>query len=55
MINTPCPEPECKDGKLLINNAYAPNPFKAEEEPCDVCEGSGFIVIQDQIGSSLEK
>ncbi len=40
----PCPDPECVNGIILVSNAYNPDPLAAEEQPCDTCNGSGFLV-----------
>lgn len=41
---TPCPDPECKEGRILVFNIYNPDPRKGEWEVCDVCRGSGVVV-----------
>ena len=42
--SVPCPDPECVDGIILVHNAYSTDPLKAEEQPCDTCNGRGFLV-----------
>lgn len=39
-----CPDPECEDGKIVVYNAYSENPLKGEEQDCDLCQGTGFIL-----------
>ena len=43
----PCPDPECVDGVILVNNAYSDNPLVPEEQSCDRCGGRGFLVSED--------
>ena len=40
----PCPDPQCVDGKILVHNAYAPDPRTPEVQECDTCGGHGFLV-----------
>ena len=40
----PCPDPECVNGIILVHNAYSETPLIPEEQTCDVCGGSGFLV-----------
>ena len=42
----PCPDPACVDGVILVYNAYSEDPTKPEEQPCDLCQTSGFVVTQ---------
>lgn len=42
--SSPCPDPECIDGKILVYNAYSADPLKPEVQPCDICNGTGFLV-----------
>lgn len=45
----PCTEPLCRNGKIVVHNAYAEDPLKGEEQTCDVCQGLGFVVFKDKI------
>jgi len=44
-VCVPCPIPECKDGYVLVYNAYNKDPLKGEKEPCSFCIGKGFVLI----------
>lgn len=45
----PCANPECKDGKITVFNAYNPDPLKPETEHCALCLGRGFIFSGDLV------
>lgn len=47
--SVPCPDPDCVDGKILVNNVYSANPLIPEEQPCDICDGTGFVVSQHKL------
>lgn len=40
-----CPDPKCHVGKIIVHNAYDPNPLVGKEQPCDRCNGKGFLVL----------
>ena len=42
--SVPCPDSECVNGIILVNNAYSSDPLKPEEQPCDTCGGKAFLV-----------
>ncbi len=44
----PCPDPKCFVGKIIVHNAYDPNPLVGKEQPCDRCNGKGFLVLHDE-------
>ncbi len=44
----PCPDPKCHVGKIIVHNAYDPNPLVGKEQPCDRCNGKGFLVLHDE-------
>jgi hypothetical protein len=43
---TPCPDPECVDGMILVHNAYSEDPLKPEAQICDTCGGRGFLMCE---------
>ena len=45
-VRCPCPDPECKEGRILVFNIYSANPFQGEWEICDTCEGRGYVVVR---------
>jgi hypothetical protein len=42
--SSPCPDPGCLDGKILVYNAYSAEPLKPEVQTCDICNGTGYLV-----------
>ena len=42
----PCPDLYCIDGRIVVHNAYSDDPLRGEEQACDLCSGSGFIVTE---------
>ena len=38
-----CVNDGCKDGFILVHNAYNTNPLVGVKEPCDLCNGTGYI------------
>lgn len=44
IVKTPCPDPDCEEGVILVWNIYNPDPSIPERQPCDVCKGAGFVV-----------
>ena len=44
-----CPDPKCHVGKIIVHNAYSADPLKGEEQPCDRCDGRGFIVLRNDV------
>ena len=44
-VRFPCPDPECKDGRILVHNIYSGNPLQGEWQICDVCHGRGYILV----------
>ena len=45
----PCPDPECREGIILVSNAYNANPLEFEKKICDSCDGRGYIVCESII------
>ena len=36
---TTCSDPKCKDGTIIVHDAYAADPLTGREQPCDRCIG----------------
>ncbi len=34
-----CSDPECKNGIIVVHDAYAADPLTGREQPCDSCLG----------------
>ncbi len=47
---TVCPDPDCIDGKIVVHNAYSPDPLKGEEQVCDRCAGQAYLVAERFLG-----
>ncbi len=45
-----CPDPDCIAGKIVVHNAYSPDPLKGEEQVCDRCAGRGSLVVERFLG-----
>lgn len=45
----PCPDPLCKNGVIIVHNAYSANPLQGEKQICEACDGRGFIVIGNEV------
>ena len=39
----PCPDPDCKNGEILIYDAYSPTPLVGKKAVFDVCRGLGKV------------
>ncbi len=48
ITTTPCPDPKCHNGKIVVHNAYSSDPLRGEEQACDRCDGKGFLVLQSE-------
>jgi len=46
IVTIPCPDPKCFNGKIIVHNAYSPDPLVGEEQPCNRCGGKGFLVLR---------
>jgi len=44
-----CSDPECKDGFIVVHDAYAADPLVGERRPCDRCSGQSFIFATSQV------
>ena len=49
VITIPCFDLKCHNGKIIVHNAYSADPLKGEEQPCDRCNGRGFIVLRNDV------
>ncbi len=47
----PCPDSECVDGLILVNNAYSSDPLIGSPQKCDTCHGNGYLV-QESISNN---
>jgi hypothetical protein len=45
----PCPAPDCEEGTVYVNNAYAPDPLKPEAQVCVFCSGQGFVLTGESL------
>ena len=48
LMTIPCPDPTCHVGKIIVHNAYDPNPLVGKRQPCDRCGGNGFLVLKNE-------
>ncbi len=48
----PCPDPKCREGKIIVHNAYSSDPLVGKEQLCDRCGGQGFLVLHPEVPST---
>lgn len=49
VIVMPCPDPECKEGYIVVYEAYSSTPLVGHEEICGTCTGDGYIVVKNDL------
>lgn len=47
-ITITCTDQKCKDGKIMVHNAYDSNPLAGKEQQCQRCCGKGFLVFYNK-------